>query len=132
MEGNYRNLLSFGRSSGKARPTLEELREEEGGVKVRPSDCQLTQGRSCSCRKGKPAQKGKCSVLLGGGRGWGCRKSALSCLPPPPLLWSVIAVQYTAGTIDHLLGLHSRLDVLLANTMYVHETTQYPNPKSGF
>ena len=44
MEGNYRNLLSFGRSSGKARPTLEELREEEGGVKVRPSDCQPTQG----------------------------------------------------------------------------------------
>ena len=110
MEGNYRNLLSFGRSSGKARPTLEELREEEGGVKVRPSDCQLTQGRSCSCRKGKPAQKGKCSVLLGGGRGWGCRKSAPSRLPPP-LLWNVIAVQYTAGTIDLLLGLHSRLDV---------------------
>ena len=65
MEGNYRNLLSFGRSSGKARPTLEELREEEGGVKVRPSDCQLTQGRSCSCRKGKLAQLVKCSVLLG-------------------------------------------------------------------
>ena len=70
MEGNYRNLLSFGRSSGKARPTLEELREEEG-VKVCSSDCQLTQGRSCSCRKGKPAQKGKCSVLLGGGGGGG-------------------------------------------------------------
>jgi len=32
-ESNYRNLLSFGRSSGKARPTLEELREEEGGLK---------------------------------------------------------------------------------------------------
>ena len=70
MEGNYRNLLSFGRSSGKARPTLEELREEEGGVKVRPSDCQLTQGRSCSCRKGKPAQKGSvlfCWGVEGGG-----------------------------------------------------------------
>ena len=111
MEGNYRNLLSFGRSSGKARPTLEELREEEGGVKVRPSDCQLTQGRSCSCRKGKPAQKRKCSVLLGV-EGVGVQK-VRSKLTAAPLLWSVIAVQYTAGTIDLLLGLHSRLDVLL-------------------
>ena len=85
MEGNYRNLLSFGRSSGKARPTLEELREEEGGVKVRPSDCQLTQGRSCSCRKGKPAQKGKCSVLLGGVEGVGVQKVRVrSKLTAPP------------------------------------------------
>ena len=38
-ESNYRNLLSFGRSSGKARPTLEELREEEGGLKVRRKQC---------------------------------------------------------------------------------------------
>ena len=38
-ESNYRNLLSFGRSSGKARPTLEELREEEGGLKVRSRQC---------------------------------------------------------------------------------------------
>jgi hypothetical protein len=30
-ENNYRNLLSFGRSSVKARPTMEELREEEVG-----------------------------------------------------------------------------------------------------
>lgn len=53
MEGNYRNLLSFGRSSGKARPTLEELREEEGGVKVRPSDCQLTLQERKACTKGE-------------------------------------------------------------------------------
>ena len=83
MEGNYRNLLSFGRSSGKARPTLEELREEEGGVKVRPSDCQLTQGRSCSCRKGKPAQLVKCSVLLGV-EGVGVQKVRSKLTAPPP------------------------------------------------
>ena len=36
-ESNYRNLLSFGKSSVKQRPTLEQLREEEikqNGVSV--------------------------------------------------------------------------------------------------
>ena len=43
------------------------------------------------CRKGKPAQKGKCSVLLRveGVGGWGCRKSAPSRLPPPPYYGAV-------------------------------------------
>ena len=59
-------------------------------------------------------------VFCWGVEGVGVQK-VRSELTAPPLLWSVIAVQYTAGTIDLLLGLQSRLDVFLANTMFMRQ-----------